>query len=377
VSGSNFVQAAINSLRSGDSAEATSESLGVEVVDSSSVSASDSIEDSDEMTADGSDESGDTGVDSSDSSVTSGGKAPADKKSASGDSGTSAKEVITISDETGRKKIEIDYSDRAAIKRAHELAYGSRKWQAERDRASQERDGLKQRLEKVEPVLEALEKAFSERGELGVIDLIAGKHGASEAFIKRQVERAKFLEKASPEEVEALRERERLEKLERDHQKLREENETFKKSVAEKEESAALRSTEATVHPVFEKYRFADKLGDENDEAMFDEMLWNTALKRLKPYEDQGLELSRELVDREFRQVASALRKRINVQAEKRAAAAVTQKKQEATENAQASTMSAYKKGGARAEAQDLINKGDFRNLFSNWGKYGKSMNKK
>jgi hypothetical protein len=131
------------------------------------------------------------------------------------------------------------------------------------------------------------------------------------------------------------------------------------------------------VNPVFEKYRFDGQLGDEADEDLFDRMLWNTTMERLKPYEAQGVELTRELLDKEFGSVAMQLRKRLNVQAEKRAAGVVEKKKQEATQSVQASTMSAYQKGGASKEANDLISKGDFTSLFKNWGKYGSALNKK
>ena len=84
---------------------------------------------------------------------------------------------------------------------------------------------------------------------------------------------------------------------------------------------------ESTVHPSFDRYRFADKLGDANTEAMFDEMLWNSALKRLEPYEEKGIPLTSDLVEKEFKAVSVALRKQINVQAEKKAAKAVAQRK--------------------------------------------------
>lgn len=351
---------------SGDGGTSTDDSpyVDVEVVtDSSSVHAHDSVDESNEP---------ETASKGSDTEKTpgDGSTAPAATKSTqTSKTPDPNKEVITITDDQGKRKLEIDYSDRAAIRKAHELAALARKTQAERDRERTERTALTEKYTSVNRVVEALEKAFSEKGELGVIDLIAGKPGASADFVRKQVERAKFLEKASPEDVQRLEEKERLEYVERELVKQRRENEDREKRIVEERETAELRSTEATVHPVFEKYRFDGKLGSEDDEAMFDEMLWNTALKRLKPFEDQGVAMTKELVEREFRTVASSLRKRINVQAEKRAAAVVNQKKQEATENAQASTVGAYKRGGATAEANDMLNKGDFAGFFRSFGK--------
>lgn len=287
------------------------------------------------------------------------------------------KEFITVSDDKGKRKIEIDYADRAAIKKAFEFAHGARKWQAERDHSRNELKQLQEQYGSVRSTMDALEKAFAEGGEMGVIDLIAGKQGASEEFVKRQVARANFLETAKPHEIEALQQRERLEKLERDLAKKEQADREREQRVVSEREQAELNNLQASVNPVFEKYRFDGQLGDEADEDLFDRMLWNTTMERLRPYEEQGVELSRELIDKEFGTVAMQLRKRLNVQAEKKAANVVEQKKKEAIENVQASTMSAYKSGGASKEASDLIGKGDFASLFRNWGKYGASFNKK
>jgi hypothetical protein len=144
----------------------------------------------------------------------------------------------------------------------------------------------------------------------------------------------------------------------------------------QEKETAELRSLESTVHPVFDRYRFADKLGDSDTEQMFDEMLWNAALKRLEPYEEKGLPITADLVEREFKSVSTALRKRINLQAEKKAAKAVEQKKREATENVQAAVSNGYRSSSAAKEAEDLIKSGNIAGLFKGWGKYGKVFNK-
>lgn len=360
---SNLVTDAINSVKGATSLpEANSEDLGVEVVtDSSSISASDSTMDEVEGESDPSK--------ADESKAASGTPDGTQKPSAD-------KETITVSDDQGNKrKVEIDYTNRAGIKKAFELMHGARKWQAERDRATATEKEIRAKYETDRKVLDALESAFEQRGELGVIDLIAGKQGASEEFIKRQIERARFLEKASPAEKEQLAQKERLEQLEKDLKRQETEGQKREDRIKADKDQADLHALASRVHPTFEKYRFDGKLGDEATEDMFDQMLWNTAMANLKPYEEKGLEITRQLVDKEFRNVSAALSKRINMQAEKKATKAVEQKKTEATENAQSATNAAYKKGGSLgAEARDLINKGDFKSLISNWGKYGKAL---
>lgn len=315
----------------------------------------------------GEESSGDTPEDSQS-------KAPA---SAKGSSETPAKEVITVTDETGRKrKVEIDYSDRAAIKKAHEMANGARKWQAERDQALQSIKQVQERLAAREKDWNILEQAF-QQGEEALIDLLRGKKGAYREQIQKEIQRAEFLRNASPEEKQALEAREYADRQARELEKIRKENEEFKKQVSTERETAEMRALESRVHPTFEKYRFADKLGDANDEHMFDEMLWNSALKRLEPYEEQGLDISPELVEKEFRAVATAIRKRIGNLAEKKASRTIDQKKQEATENVQSKVMNGYKSGSNSArEAKDLLNSGNLTGLMKQWGKYGKLFQK-
>lgn len=309
-----------------------------------------------------------------DTPVDSQGKAPA---SAKGSPETSAKEVITVTDETGRKrKVEIDYSDRASIKKAHEMANGARKWQAERDQALQASKQVKQQLDARMKDWNILEEAF-QKGEEALIDLLRGKQGAYKEMISKELQRAEFLRNASPEEKQALESREYADRQSRELAQIRKENEEFKKQVSTERETAEMRALESRVHPTFEKYRFAEKLGDANDEHMFDEMLWNSALKRLEPYEEQGLDISPELVEKEFRAVATAIRKRIGNLAEKKATRTIDQKKQEATENVQSKVMNGYKSNGTAAqEAKAMVNAGNLNGLLKNWNKYGKLFQK-
>ena len=303
---------------------------------------------------------------------------PAGQNAEAAKPSTSTKEIITVTDETGkRRKVEIDWNDKEKIKKDLSLSYGARKWQAERDQAIQREKQLAAKHSEVSNNWNTLEQAFSTSGVEGLVDLLEGRKGAYKDSVRKQMEREKFLAEASPAEIKALQEREEAELTRRDLEKLRQENEKFKQEITQERETAELRNLEARVHPAFHKYRFADKLGNEADEHMFDEMLWNTTLKRLEPYEEQGLDISPELVEKEFATVSSAIRRRIGQQAEKKVVRSVQQKKQEATENVQAKIMSGYMEGGAAKEARDLINSGNTKGLLKNWSKYSSLFNGK
>lgn len=280
-----------------------------------------------------------------------------------------SKEVITISDEKGRRQVEIDWENKDQLKKYVQMAFGARKWQAERDQARQSETKLKEENGSYKDNWTKLEQAY-QGGVAGLVDFLEGQ-GAYEAHIKKELARAKFIENASPEELESLKARDRVEKLERELQAEKKEREKFTKQVTDERDAAEIASAQSKVYPVFNKYRFSDKLGDAHDEHMFDEMLWNTSIKRLEAYEEQGLDVSPELVEREFRSVAQSIRKRIGNIAEKKATQVVEQKKKEATENVQQKVMSGYKTGGNAKEARALLDSGNTSALLKGWSKYG------
>lgn len=285
------------------------------------------------------------------------------------------KEVITITDDKGRRQVEIDYGNKEAIKKAFQFQYGARKWQAERDKALETSKKVESELSQIKSDWSKLDEAF-QQGPEKLIDTLMGQ-GSFQQIMQKHLEKQEFLKTASPREIEAYQAKEQAEAQRMESEKLRKEYDEFKKQITSEKETAEERALQSTINPVFDKYRFAEKLGNTEDETMFDQMLWTTALQRLEPYEEKGIPLTAELVDKEFRAVASSLRNRINVQAEKKATKVVEQKKREATENVQSKVVSGYTSGGAAKEARDLIQKGDLTSLIKGWGKYGSLFNKK
>lgn len=318
-------------------------------------------------------EGGDTLQDSKETATA--GKATSKAEATPGTSGE--KEVITVTDETGRKrKVEIDYSNREQIKKMAAAAAGMRKFQAERDREISSRKELEAKLKERESDWAKLEDAFS-KGHEHLIDTLSGRQGAWQELISKEIEKREFLKNATPEELQAIKAQEQADLTRKELDKIRKENEEFKAKVQQEREEAELRSMESRVHPVFEKYRFADRLGSAQDEHLFDEMLWNSSLKRLEQYEEKGLELSPELIDREFRTVATALRNRIGVQAQKKASQVVAQKKQEAIENVQSKVKSSSASSSDAEKLKKAIESGDTGSIFKNWSTFSKVLSGK
>ena len=285
---------------------------------------------------------------------------------------SSGKESIVVTDDKGKRKIEVDFNNKDQLKKYVQMAHGARKWQAERDQAVAKAKDVETRYSDLRSNWDTLEQAYQSSGVEGLIDLLEGRQGAFSEWEKSRIDRHEMLKKASPAEKELFASQERELSRQREIEKMRKENEEFRSKISQEREQAELRSLESNVHPAFDRYRFADKLGDSDTEQMFDEMLWTSALKRLEPYEEKGL-LTADIIEKEFKSVSVALRKRINVQADKKAAKVVEQKKREATENVQAAVSSGYRSTPVAKEAEDLIKTGNLGALFKGWGKYGKA----
>ena len=295
---------------------------------------------------------------------------------AGSNSQTSDKEIITVTDEQGiKRKVEIDYSNKESIKKAFLMQNGARKWQAERDKALESKKTLDSELSTLKQDFAALDDAFK-KGHSHLVDRLYGP-GAWEKAVAKEVERREFLKTASPEEVRAFEAEEKAQRQAKDFEALRKENEEFKKQMNETKDQAEERALESKIHPSFEKYRFADKLGNTSHEHRLDKMLWLEAMESLEQHEEKGVTLTPELIDKEFRAAAKSVRDIIGNQAEKKATKVVENKKREATENVQAKVMSGYKTGGHAQEARDLMNKGDLTSLLKGWNKYGNLFNKK
>jgi len=152
---------------------------------------------------------------------------------------------------------------------------------------------------------------------------------------------------------------------------MRREQEDFRRGIEEEREQAETRALESRIHPAFGKYRFSGKLGSAEDEHMFDDMLWSAAMKKLEPLEEQGLEITREAVDKAFSSTATAIRRRIRSHAEKRVSKTVEHKKQQAAETAEKHTMKGISNNSKAEEASELLRKGNLSGLLRGWGRYG------
>lgn len=270
-------------------------------------------------------------------------------------------EEILINEEGGRKKITVDWSDREKLKKYVHMAAGMRKFQAERDQVMGKLSQIEPEYKELKSSWEALENAFSQGGVKGLVNLLSGDQAGYEKHIQSEFARLKARETATPSELEKMDLEERLSIERRERERLTKQVEESLKRSQEEREQASIKSLEAQVHPAFDKYRFAGKLGDEVVEQRLDKAIWDQALRNLEEYPD-NVELSSSLIDKEFREVSNSFRKIINKQAEQKAKKVVASKKVAAQESAATKAMNGYIANSA-SNAEKFkgdIRKGDF-----------------
>ena len=249
-------------------------------------------------------------------------------------------EEIEVTDETGRRKIAIDYSDRKGIKRAYEQAAGARKLYA-RNRE------LRAELETAKPTLEAgakaverwnlLETEYSTRGMDAVIERITGRP-AAEYYTTRQ-ENERRLAAMSPAE-RALHERSQsTDKQVAEAQTIRAEAERIRAEALADREAADLEKVESLVHPEFDRVRMKGKMGDPAKEHRIDTMIWDYVQSELVRIAEKGVTPNRDLVRQTFSDAASLFSSAVEARASKQTAAALDNKKKQATKEAQSAVV--------------------------------------
>lgn len=272
-------------------------------------------------------------------------------------------EYIKVKDAQGRKrKVKVDYSDKDNIKRAFSMAAGARKWQAERDSAIKELSAFKESAGKKVENWDSISNVYEQQGIQGLVNFLEGSDDAFEKLVDQTVQEREWRSSASPEELELYQVRQQQAQKDSEVEKLRKELEEIRNSQMSAREEAELSTLKAEINPVFDKYRFAGKLGNPAHEEMLDEMLWNNAMKQLESVPDEA-EVSSVLVNKVFRNYANNLRTLVKKEADKKVTKTIAKKKRQATEVAQVKASKQLENPG-KVTASDLIRDGRIGDLF-------------
>jgi hypothetical protein len=276
-------------------------------------------------------------------------------------------EVIVKGPDGKKTTISVDYNDRDQILKNAKLAAGARKWQAERDRALAQVESSKVHAEHANH-FNVLSEAYDNAGPLGVISAMLGEDGAKQ-WLEQQFQRYEMRQTATPDELKYLDAQERAEAQARELEAIKRKQADWEKKMSEEKSSADLASLQSTINPVFDKYRFAGKLGDPNQEHDLDEVVWARAMKNLQQFEKRGVQITRELADRAFRTASNSLRKVVNVQAEKAADQKIARTKERALETAQIRAKRGQASTAESDSAKEMLKRGDISSFFKTFGK--------
>lgn len=259
-------------------------------------------------------------------------------------------EEVRVKGPDGRKqKIKIDYSDKQAIKQAYLKAAGMRKFQLERDSIKKEYSELQEKHQDLTTTWDSMEKAYSEQGAAGVLELL---NVDLDSFIEDQLKHREYLSNLSPVEKQRMeleqKQAEWQAKLE--HEKTQ--REIYEERIQKQEELAETKRTESMVVPSFDRYRFAGKLGNPTLEAKADKMLWNEFQSLVEDLDDNA-ELTQAMIDRTFRNASKELSQLFGKQADSAAKSTVARKKQEAAKRVQ---VAATRGGQASDSKKKFVN---------------------
>lgn len=285
---------------------------------------------------------------------------------------------VQVTDDTGKKRtVSLDLSNPKDIDRLKAeiipQAAGMRKFQAERDREIKARKELEAKAAELDGRLKTLDKLYAEGGEEAIIDLLGQRKGYYQDWIKAQVERQKALESATPEQRSAMQAKEEADRKAKESDSLRKEFEAYKQQIEQTREKAELANLQATVNPIFNKYRLSGTLGDEALESELDEFIWTRVMGEATKLEAAGQAPTSDWFDTEFKSRADVVRRGIGNKVEKQSSKVISEKKQQATAAVQSQVKSGFRPSAdVETAAKKALNHGKIGDLLQNWSSFSR-----
>jgi len=233
---------------------------------------------------------------------------------------------IAVTDDKGRRKVKVDFSDREKLKTLVAQAYGMRKFQRERDEVQTRYKEVSAKAEELEKAWGAINSAYENEGVKGLVNLILAEEDAYDKHIQEQIERHAIRTKASPDELKQLEALERAEQIARENERIRRQLEERDQREARSREETEIQVLQTKLNAPYARYSFSGKLGDRELEAHYNEALWNMATTKLRSLPEET-ELTDDLINSTFRSVAMNFQKAVAKQVKEKAAKATQRAK--------------------------------------------------
>jgi hypothetical protein len=262
---------------------------------------------------------------------------------------------VDITDEQGKRKIELDLSDKQLMIRNAQQAAGARKLYKgyqERGETIKQRDTKISELTETLKPYEQLEDAYQKHGIDGVVQLLEKK--SLDELVEARAAWQKKWAAMSPAERQAWQAQQDSEKSRREVAAARAEADKAKQTAAQEREAAKVERLEGWAHEQFHRFSFAGKLGDKTEELRLDRALWNHMQAELGAAEAAGTELTRDVVKQVAGDAAAAFRRFAQKSVQKGVAVAKAKQKQKATEAAQTAMVRSDKAVRRAVEAKGI-----------------------
>jgi hypothetical protein len=275
------------------------------------------------------------------------------------------KEKITITGPNGKEEIEIDYSDRDAIKKAFSMSHGARKWQSERD-------SFAKRIKEIEPdykdaveVRDSIVGSFKQKGIKGLVNFLQQDELAYDKMLDLEMEKRAIYQKAEPSLKAKMDAEERYESLLNEMKYKEEQNKAAEakniakqKEIEQSELTVASESFNTMSSTAMQQHSFRGKLGDNELEARIDESVWTNvrkALMKLPDETDISQQMLNDLVAKEAALFSKGLGRKVDSEVKQK----VEQKKVASATKLASDAQQGMGKGGAAEKFSDALSKGD------------------
>ena len=274
-------------------------------------------------------------------------------------------EKITVTGPNGKEEIEINFSDREAIKKAFSMAHGSRKWQAERDIAQKKLKEIEPDYDDAVKTRDTIVDTFKESGLKGLVNFLMQDTAAYQKMIDVEVEKAMLYKTASPDvkaKIDAeARYEEMLQKMKFQEEKNAREAarvEKLRETQLAEQQAVAEQSFNTMAATALKMHSFEGKLGDPELEARINDSVWNgvrKALSQLPDDTDVTPQLLDSLVAREAALFGKGLGKKVETEVKQK----IETKKQDSATKLASAAQQGMGKSGAAEKFSDALNKGD------------------
>jgi hypothetical protein len=272
----------------------------------------------------------------------------------------SAKDIeeIFVDDGKGRRKVQIDYTDKAAIKKYAEMAYGMRKFQRERDQLTEKVKALEPKAKELEDAWGALERAYEIQGVRGLVNLLVGKENAYEEHINQVLEESNLRQTGSEEEIARFEAKQEAERIRKENARMLQDLQKKQEEQRLAQENAVLSDLQNKMTAAYSKWSFEGKLGDAELEDQYNTALWELSRQRLKEVPETE-DLTPAKINSVFQEVASRFNRAVTTQTKQKVAATVQKKKDAAATKAAAIAGAGHRQSAAVEEFKSHIRSGN------------------